>query len=107
MAAAVFTNGHAANGTEYRVSNKFHSEPDKIRVISVGAGFSGLCLAYKMQQTMSNYELVCYEKLVLPKQHLNKSILISSSQEFMCWRVSPLPRLRKTSIVTDGLQDLV
>lgn len=48
----------------YVVSDRVHSDPDPIRVICVGAGASGLCLAYKMKLHMSNYELVCYEKLV-------------------------------------------
>jgi hypothetical protein len=50
--------------TQYQVSNQIHSDPRKIRVICIGAGFSGLCLAYKMKQSMTNYELVCYEKFV-------------------------------------------
>ena len=49
---------------QYRVSNQIHSDPRKICVICIGAGFSGLCLAYKMKQSMTNYELVCYEKFV-------------------------------------------
>jgi hypothetical protein len=32
----------------YRVLNQYHSKPRKLRVACVGAGASGLCLAYKM-----------------------------------------------------------
>lgn len=47
---------------DYVVSDRFHSEPDPIRVVCVGAGAGGLCLAYKMKLHMTNYDLVCYEK---------------------------------------------
>jgi hypothetical protein len=46
----------------YVVSDRIHSDPDPIRVVCVGAGAGGLCLAYKMKLHMTNYELVCYEK---------------------------------------------
>lgn len=70
------TNGVSTNGmtkgtvsgngadSHYVIPNRGHSDPDNIRVICVGAGFSGVCLAYKLQQTVTNYELVCYEKYV-------------------------------------------
>jgi hypothetical protein len=32
----------------YRVLDQYHSKPRKLRVACVGAGASGLCLAYKM-----------------------------------------------------------
>lgn len=51
----------------YVINDRLHSDPDPIRVICVGAGASGLCLAYKMKLHMTNYELVCYEKLVSSK----------------------------------------
>ena len=47
---------------DYEISKRPHSDPDKMRAICVGAGASGLCLAYKMEKLMTNYELVCYEK---------------------------------------------
>lgn len=47
---------------EYVVSDRIHSDPDPIRVVCVGAGAGGLYLAYRMKLTMTNYELVCYEK---------------------------------------------
>lgn len=56
------TSKYTTNGQDYQVPDRPHSDPDKIRVICIGAGFSGLCLAYKMKQSMSNYELICYEK---------------------------------------------
>ena len=32
----------------YRVLDQYHSQPRRLRVACVGAGASGLCLAYKM-----------------------------------------------------------
>ncbi|CAK7202849.1 hypothetical protein SEUCBS139899_005576 [Sporothrix eucalyptigena] len=58
------TNG-TTNGTStkpYTIPNRGHSDPDKIRVICVGAGFSGVCMAYKLQAHAVNYELAVYEK---------------------------------------------
>jgi len=44
-----------------RSTNPIHMERH-IRVICVGAGASGLLLAYKMQRHFQNYELTVYEK---------------------------------------------
>lgn len=49
-------------GQKYEVPDRLHSQPQKIKVICVGAGASGLCLAYKAQRELTNYELICYEK---------------------------------------------
>lgn len=32
----------------YRILNQYHSKPTKLRVACIGAGASGICLAYKM-----------------------------------------------------------
>jgi hypothetical protein len=64
VSAADTSSASHDGSAQYRVSNQIHSDPRKIRVICIGAGFSGLCLAYKMKQSMTNYELVCYEKFV-------------------------------------------
>ncbi|KAJ9613307.1 hypothetical protein H2200_003249 [Cladophialophora chaetospira] len=49
---------------DYEILNQYHSQPRKIKIIHVGAGASGLLLAYKAQRQLRNYELVCYEKYV-------------------------------------------
>jgi cation diffusion facilitator CzcD-associated flavoprotein CzcO len=49
----------------YRVLlDQYHSQVRKLRVASVGAGASGLCLAYKMEKMLSpgSWELTLYEK---------------------------------------------
>ena len=47
----------------YETSEQYHSQPSHLRVICVGAGAAGLCLAYKMKHMkFTNYDLVCYEK---------------------------------------------
>lgn len=66
------TNGvHEGNGQSsepsshdepYTVLEQWHSNKAPLRVIHVGAGAAGLLVAYKMQEKMTNYELVCYEK---------------------------------------------
>jgi cation diffusion facilitator CzcD-associated flavoprotein CzcO len=75
MAPSALPNG--ANGTHpefdypeatpegpYRVLNQYHSKPRKLRVACVGAGASGLCLAYKMEKMMvpESWELTLFEK---------------------------------------------
>jgi hypothetical protein len=49
---------------EYKVLKQYHSKPRKLRVACVGAGASGLCLAYKMEKmlTPGSWELTLYEK---------------------------------------------
>lgn len=48
----------------YRVLNQYHSEPRRLRVACVGAGASGLCLAYKMEKMLEEgtFELTLFEK---------------------------------------------
>lgn len=45
-AASEFTYPEMA--TPYQVLPQYHSKPTKLRVACIGAGASGLCLAYKM-----------------------------------------------------------
>ncbi|KAH7032597.1 uncharacterized protein B0I36DRAFT_240445 [Microdochium trichocladiopsis] len=44
-----------------RLHNPIHAERH-VRVITVGAGASGLLMAYKLQKHFNNYSFVCYEK---------------------------------------------
>ncbi|KAI1264815.1 hypothetical protein F5Y18DRAFT_436256 [Xylariaceae sp. FL1019] len=48
----------------YRVLNQYHSKPTKLRVACIGAGASGLCLAYKMERQMvpGSWDLTLFEK---------------------------------------------
>jgi len=48
----------------YRVLEQYHSKPRKLRVACVGAGASGLCLAYKMEKMLvpNSWELTLFEK---------------------------------------------
>lgn len=47
----------------YAVPNWYHSEIIRpIKVICIGAGISGLCLAYKMTKTLESFQLTIYEK---------------------------------------------
>jgi cation diffusion facilitator CzcD-associated flavoprotein CzcO len=64
------TNGNGLNGEvsapseSYKVLPQYHSKPSKLRVACVGAGASGLCLAYKMERMLSpeTWDLTLYEK---------------------------------------------
>jgi predicted NAD/FAD-binding protein len=48
---------------EYQIAELFHSEvTEPIRVICIGSGISGLCLAYKMMKLIPLFELTIYEK---------------------------------------------
>jgi hypothetical protein len=51
-------------GTEYSVLKQYHSKPTKLRVACIGAGASGLCLAYKMERMMvpGSWELTLFDK---------------------------------------------
>jgi cation diffusion facilitator CzcD-associated flavoprotein CzcO len=48
----------------YRVLDQYHSRPDRLRVACVGAGASGLCLAYKMEKMLEpdSWTLTLFEK---------------------------------------------
>jgi hypothetical protein len=48
----------------YRVLDQYHSKPSRLRVAGVGAGASGLCLAYKMEKMLEagSWELTLFEK---------------------------------------------
>ena len=37
-------------------------DPQKIRIVHVGMGASGMLAAHKAKKSLKNYELVCYEK---------------------------------------------
>ncbi|KAJ5465282.1 uncharacterized protein N7458_000968 [Penicillium daleae] len=58
--------GYPQNGSgrNYVLPNTWHSKKTKIRVACIGAGASGICLAYKMQHQMdpNTWELAIYEK---------------------------------------------
>jgi cation diffusion facilitator CzcD-associated flavoprotein CzcO len=72
------TNGVSVNGVNgtglpypsphdnepYKVLPQYHSKPVKLRVACVGAGASGVCLAYKMERMLEagSWELTLYEK---------------------------------------------
>ena len=48
----------------YRVLDQYHSKPRRLRVACVGAGASGLCLAYKMEKMLEagSWELTLFDK---------------------------------------------
>lgn len=53
----------AATNGSYVVPELYHSQITRpIKIINIGCGFSGLCLAYKMMKEMESFELTIYEK---------------------------------------------
>ena len=46
---------YPAGTTPYRVLEQYHSKPTKLRVACIGAGASGICLAYKMVRCKNVY----------------------------------------------------
>lgn len=46
----------------YKILDQPHSTRSKWRILGVGAGASGLYLAYVCQKRMKDYDLVLYEK---------------------------------------------
>ncbi|KAL4963407.1 flavin-containing monooxygenase [Aspergillus stella-maris] len=59
-----FVYPESRGGSSYRVLDQYHSKPAKLRVACVGAGASGLCLAYKMGKMLEpdSWELTLFEK---------------------------------------------
>jgi hypothetical protein len=55
---------HTPEGPYTVLWDQYHSKPDKLRVACVGAGASGLCLAYKMEKMLipGSWELTLFEK---------------------------------------------
>jgi len=53
-----------ASSSPYHVLDQYHSKRPRIRIASVGAGASGLCLAYKAERILKpgTWDLVLYEK---------------------------------------------
>jgi NADPH-dependent glutamate synthase beta subunit-like oxidoreductase len=70
MPSAVNSDGPHYNYPEatpegpYRILDQYHSKPRKLRVACVGAGASGLCLAYKMEKMLEagSWELTLFDK---------------------------------------------
>lgn len=62
--AEAFEYPEATPEGEYRILQQYHSRPRKLRVACVGAGASGLCLAYKMEKMLvpGSWELTLFEK---------------------------------------------
>ena len=55
---------HVPQNAAYTVLNQYHSKPTKLRVACIGAGASGLCLAYKMERQLvpGSWELTLFDK---------------------------------------------
>jgi len=49
------------NRTFDRAEQPVHAER-QVRIVCIGAGLAGLCLAYKLQRSFQNFELVILEK---------------------------------------------
>ena len=62
--AQAFDYPEATPEGDYRVLQQYHSKPRKLRVACVGAGASGLCLAYKMEKMLvpGSWELTLFDK---------------------------------------------
>ena len=54
------TNGHITD--PFKLSQEFAYTPRRIRVITIGAGVSGIMLAYLLQKHCENVEHIVYEK---------------------------------------------
>jgi hypothetical protein len=51
-----------AGGFQNTSNPRWHSKPRGLRIVSIGAGATGLLVAYKLKKTFQNYELAIYEK---------------------------------------------
>jgi ribulose 1,5-bisphosphate synthetase/thiazole synthase len=50
--------------SEYHILDQPHSKRCRMKIIHVGAGAAGLLTAYKAKKSLTDYELMCYEKSV-------------------------------------------
>lgn len=59
-----YPNGIGHSNEPYHVLPQYHSKPSKLRVAGIGAGATGLCLAYKMERMLDagSWELTLFEK---------------------------------------------
>ncbi|PVH68820.1 FAD/NAD(P)-binding domain-containing protein [Cadophora sp. DSE1049] len=55
---------HNSPQEPYTILPQYHSKPSKLRIACVGAGASGLCLAYKLERMLdpNSWELTLFEK---------------------------------------------
>jgi hypothetical protein len=62
--AATFSYPEQPPEGPYQVLDQYHSKPRRLRVACVGAGASGLCLAYKMGKMLEpgSWELTLFDK---------------------------------------------
>lgn len=53
-----------SNSRGYNVPDLTYASPEnrKIKVITIGAGFAGILIAYKFQKELQNVDLVIYDK---------------------------------------------
>lgn len=47
---------------EYKITDQPNGRRDHIKAVCIGAGATGLYLAYRMEQRMKNFDLTIYEK---------------------------------------------
>lgn len=62
--AQSYTYPENATDQPYHVLDQYHSKPRRLRVACVGAGASGLCLAYKMEKMLEagSWDLTLFDK---------------------------------------------
>jgi hypothetical protein len=51
-----------AGGFQNTSEPRWHSKARSLRIVSIGAGATGLLVAYKLKKTFQKYELAIYEK---------------------------------------------
>lgn len=55
--------GDATTGEiPYQIGRNWHSKRNRLRIISIGAGATGLLVAYKAKKLLQDYELAIYDK---------------------------------------------
>lgn len=51
------------DSSEYEIQDFYHSQiTSPVKVICIGSGVSGMCLAYKMLKGLESFDLTIYEK---------------------------------------------
>ncbi|KIV95333.1 hypothetical protein PV10_03002 [Exophiala mesophila] len=74
-----------SNGSsEYEIEGFYHSQvTSPIKVICIGSGVSGMCLAYKMLKGLESFELTVYEKNKDVGGTMREAVYVKAAQ--LCW----------------------
>lgn len=69
-------------------AEKYHSQPNRIKIAHVGAGAAGLITAYKASKFLRDYDLVVYDKLVTRLQLVELATITTLQKPRSRWHLA-------------------